>query len=334
LLGVVSRVSQTSFTSCRLWRSPSPKKISESNRSCRQSKQLTVEQWNIDGVNLPHLLEQTTIPFSADDSQLDFYSLPCSKSFHSFPLIPNITCVVPPKAISVSSGASGLRIAAKSFGKGALIKNGVFRKMKERTLDDCWEDLQARGPYLVSCRRRIPRAQPSASSRAKEEERARKAGERASSFQLRDRQRGNAPNSDADNSDEDFENTDVEEEPESEYSSEESELASLPDISLAEESWSEGSDTEDSSGDESDFEEAEASASGGSEDELDAERAETSVDSGSDTKSAPAAPSNNESGDDDENSVDSRVSFDEVADTDSDSDDSDIQSDISERTGS
>lgn len=275
------------------------------------------------------------MPFSTDDTQLGLYSLPCSKNFHSFPLIPNIACVVPPNAISICSDASTLRVGAKLFQKQSN-KNTVFSAMNVRILDDSWEDVRSRGPYLVTCRRRIPRAQPSATSQTREEKRAREARERASGFQVgQGKRRRNAPTPDTEDSDDESESSDEDvDEPDSDSSGEESDLESIPEMSSAEESWSEGSGTEDSSENESDYEEAEESGSEDSENEFDVEEPKKSVSSGSDIKSTPTANSDDsQNGDSDPESLDSCVSFDQIAeDSDSDSDDSDIQSDTSERS--
>lgn len=293
-----------------------------------------MEQWKIDGVNLPQLLEELTIPFSTNDTQLDFYSLPCSEKFHSFPLIPNIDCVVPPSAISICPNGSTLRIGARLFGKGVKGQNSAFSVVKDRILDESWEDVKTRGPYLVTCRRRIPRAQPSSTSQAKEERRARSAQHRASAFRAGDRRRGNASDQDTDNSDDESEASDDSDGSGSDSSSDDSDLDSIGEMSSAEESWSEGSDTEDSSEDISDFEEADESEPENSEDELELDEPKKSVSSGSDVKSALNGTSRDDNSvDSDPESLDSCVSFDQIVnDSDSDSDDSDIQSDTSERS--
>lgn len=178
---------------------------------------------------------------------------------------------------------------------------------------------------MVTCRRRIPRPQPSATSQAKERLRARQARERASAFRAGGR-------SQRDSSDNDCESSDEEDEHESDSSGGDSDSESIGDDNSAEESWSEGSDTEDTSDNDSDYEEAEESNSEDSGDELDVDEPKKSVSSGSDIKSDPTADSDDESGDSDPDSAKSAVSFNEVADDSaSDSDDS-IQSDTSERS--
>ena len=292
---------------------------SYANHLSRESQRLHLEQWMIDGMNAPKLSSETIIPFSADDTQLGLYSLPCSKTFHSFPLIPNTSCVVPPDAIFIAD-ASALRIGSKIFGRRPGVQKMEISVLKDRALGDSWENVSSMGPYLITCRRRVPRLQPSATSQARERLRARQAQERASEFRAGGRsQRGD--------SDHDSESSDEADGHDSDSSGEDS----VADDS-AEESWSEGSDTEDTSDNDSDYAKVEESGSEDSGDESDLDEPKKSVSSGSDIKSEPTANSDDESGDSDPDSAKSVVSFDDVADdSSSDSGDS-IQSDTSERS--
>ena len=294
----------------------------------RDSQQLHVEQWKIDGINLPQLLGQTVVPFSPDDTQVDYYSLPCGKNFHSFPLIPQISCVVPPAAISVSPDAAALRIGTKVFGKTANVQDSAYAVMKEGVLNDSWEDIQTVGPFLITSRRRIPREQPT-SSKEREENGTREARAWASSLRMwtREERQGD---SDEHDSGEYSEDSDDEMESESD-SSDESDLETFATTSSAEESWSEGSETEDGSEESSDFEEAEGPESEDSDDDIESEKAKKLVSSGSGIKSF--STGNSDESESDLESTDSLISFDQVADDAfSGTDDSDIQSDTSERS--
>ena len=177
---------------------------SDANNLFRESQELHLEQWTIDGMNAPKLSSEMIIPFSADDTRLDLYSLPCSKLFHSFPLIPNTSCVVPPDAIFITD-ASALRIGSKLFGGKPGAQKMEMSVLKDRALGDSWESVSSMGPYLITCRRRIPRPQPSATSQAKERLRARQAQERASEFRANGRSQRGDSDHDPESSDEEDE---------------------------------------------------------------------------------------------------------------------------------
>ncbi|KAK3898989.1 hypothetical protein C8A05DRAFT_37409 [Staphylotrichum tortipilum] len=144
----------------------------------RDAKALHLEKWTLDGAGPPKLVEQTAVAFSATSINLDRYWLPCSQSFRCIPLVPSIDCLLPLAAVSLclDAGCSALRIGSQIFRRrqspdGDDNTAAAFEAVGDGALSGPWEEMVARGPYLVVCRRRIPRRRPSAA--AEERERAR-----------------------------------------------------------------------------------------------------------------------------------------------------------------
>ncbi|KAL5320545.1 hypothetical protein ACEPPN_011354 [Leptodophora sp. 'Broadleaf-Isolate-01'] len=289
-----------------------------------ESTSLQLERWSIGGVETPTLVSQTEIPFSMDSTQLHLYSLPCSKTFRSFPLIPNGVAVTPPEAICIGGNGSTLRIGTSLFGQGTKAQNKDYVPVKDRVLQgEPWEDVCTRGSYLVTCRRRIQRPQPSATSAAEERLRGQEARKRVFHFKASRRSARNGSGDDAEISDEDAEH-------ESTSSGDDS---SIGDEDLAEESWSEDSSTEDISDDESDFEEAVESDTDEFDENTEVEEPEESASGTSIVESNPATDSDGSSIMSTLDSAKSIVSFDEAVADDSDTgSNGSIQSDISERS--
>ncbi|KAI0424043.1 hypothetical protein F5Y09DRAFT_354051 [Xylaria sp. FL1042] len=126
-------------------------------------KYICVEIWTLDGKSHPQAMLTTTMPFSATDTCIALYALPCSQSFHSIPLIPRIESVVPPDAISLRLNGSIIRLGSKIFYKGStdgLSHETVFRELTGKSLGDSWEEVCIRDPFMVVCRRRVYRKRP------------------------------------------------------------------------------------------------------------------------------------------------------------------------------
>ncbi|KAH7364600.1 hypothetical protein BKA65DRAFT_141598 [Rhexocercosporidium sp. MPI-PUGE-AT-0058] len=300
-----------------------------------ESTSLHLEQWAIDGIETPTLVLQTMIQFSMKDSQLNLYSLPCAKTFRSFPLIPNGVAVIPPEAICIGGDGSTIRIGASLFGRNSRTHKEDFVPIKERALQgEPWEDICTRGSYLVTCRRRIQRPQPPAMSSAKERRSGREARYRVSNFGTSRRCTKDVSSDDDDDSDDDSdEDAQSSDEQDGHESSTSGDDSSTGGEDSAEESWSEDSDSEDTSEDESDYEEAAQSDPEEFDDDLEVEESEKLTSGSSIIESNPAPDSEGSSISSILDSEKSVLSFDEAVADDSDTgSNGSIQSDTSERS--
>ncbi|KAI1738089.1 hypothetical protein F4680DRAFT_467834 [Xylaria scruposa] len=118
---------------------------------------LCVELWTLDGKSHPQVASTATMPFSATDTSIALYMLPCSRSFHSIPLIPRVNSVMPPNAIALQLGGSIIRLGSKIFKKDStndLNHEMVYHELMNKSLGDSWEEVCIRDPFLILCRRR------------------------------------------------------------------------------------------------------------------------------------------------------------------------------------
>jgi hypothetical protein len=122
--------------------------------SSRSAPQLQIEHWTL-GKGDPRAQAQA-LGLDRKVVELDSYHMPCSKPI---PLIPSISCLIPPDGVSIYPSSSIIRVGSKFFagvdadraGSGKLTTNfddkiGYF-----------WEDICTRDDVLVTCRRRVPR---------------------------------------------------------------------------------------------------------------------------------------------------------------------------------
>ncbi|KAK3941751.1 hypothetical protein QBC46DRAFT_448417 [Diplogelasinospora grovesii] len=228
-------------------------------------KQIFIEQWTLDGKSQPRLKSTAIMPFSATDTCIARYTLPCSQSFHSIPLVPRLDSVVPPDAIALRLDGSIIRLGSKMFRRvpaaECLNQEPGFREITGKSLGESWEEVCIREPFLVVCRRRVYREQPESVDEEREARRVEKMKCRMSAS--KSRSSGYLSNTETDSS----------------------RSLGLPSISSAEESWSEGlSSPEDPSSDEISSEEPDESDSDDIGDDQEGE-SQASVDDDSDIKS-------------------------------------------------
>lgn len=123
----------------------------------------------LDGVRVSKYEENVRISFSLADTDIERYWTPSSQSFRSVPLVPNVKCVVPPTTLALwmDSGhyCSAVRIGSQLFQTqpaSTSMSDSTFSRIDSKPLGDSWEDIVALGPYLVVCRRQVPRPEPPA----------------------------------------------------------------------------------------------------------------------------------------------------------------------------
>lgn len=134
----------------------------------------------------------TSIPFTFVDTNLERYWVPSTESFRSVPLVPNVKCVIPPTALALSLDSnhhwSALRIGSLLLcPKPSESVTPSFVHIEDTSFGGSWEDVITRGPYLVLCRRRVPRPQPPAAKKEKEKQRVQTMKNRISHWQKKHR---------------------------------------------------------------------------------------------------------------------------------------------------
>ncbi|KAK4146874.1 uncharacterized protein C8A04DRAFT_25453, partial [Dichotomopilus funicola] len=273
---------------------------------------LKLEKWTLDGAEPVSLMENfTPVPFTFGDTNLKRYWVPSTESFRSVPLVPNVKCVIPPNALALSLDSnhhwSALRIGSQLLHlKPSESVTPSFVHIEDTSLGGPWEDVITRGPYLVLCRRRVPRPQPPAAEMLRS---LRLDGPLRRFLEKSDPEDSSSPNPSSSASSDSLAGTS------SSDSSDSDSDNGLLDIPSAEESWDEGSTSSehgDSSGDSipshlpSDYER------GDQDDELDLQSLQSDSE-GSDTKSFPDEESGSDveshSGTDSDQSFTSLVSL-------------------------
>ncbi|KAL7795824.1 hypothetical protein V8C37DRAFT_30231 [Trichoderma ceciliae] len=119
-----------------------------------------METWTIDGKNTPNSEARTEIPFSYLDTCMNQCSLPNSQSFHSMPLTPRVGLISPPDGVFFCVDESTIRIGTKLYRKRSQRDGKIsFIELNNNTFGKGWEELCARGPFLIGCCRRKYRRQ-------------------------------------------------------------------------------------------------------------------------------------------------------------------------------
>ncbi|KIL83583.1 hypothetical protein FAVG1_13203 [Fusarium avenaceum] len=154
-------------------------------RTPENNKELCFEEWTLDGKHDPYLSLSTVIPFSASKASIDRYVLPCSETFRTIPVVPQMNSLVPPDGISIFENGSIIRVGHQMFKKsptGTLDVDTGFHEILGPIAKDAWELVCHRAPFTVVCRRRLFREQPDPASMRNESSRVEKMRQRMSEY--------------------------------------------------------------------------------------------------------------------------------------------------------
>ncbi|KAK4463184.1 hypothetical protein QBC42DRAFT_250727 [Cladorrhinum samala] len=123
---------------------------------------LFLEHWTL-GEKHSDKAETQTLKYDGRPIDINKYHTPCSKPI---PLIPSISCLVPPDGVQIFPGSAIARIGPKFFtGVGPAQPEANSNKPAttsithlDSQIGEYWEDICSRNDILVTCRRRVPRS--------------------------------------------------------------------------------------------------------------------------------------------------------------------------------
>lgn len=126
----------------------------EADYYSRLPRVLNIDKWTLDGQNLP-VVQSRRIELSGNTPALASGGI---LDFEFFPLVPSERCLMPARDFAIYQDGSLIRVGSNFFGSiGSEPPDSVTAVLEQSEFVNYWQDICTHGPFVIACRRWLPR---------------------------------------------------------------------------------------------------------------------------------------------------------------------------------